>query len=272
MRVKSCGLATDLMLAGFDGEVVHGTGYVAVRTPSNPAFWWGNFVLFAAPPPDGQIARWEAIFDREVGCVAGIEHRNFSWDAVRGELGNAAAFVARGYTLDRAIFLAARSVRRSPHHCEDVVVRPIRSDAEWAGALEVQHQSLAPGQDTASFRAFQSTQMRRSRAMVESGFLSWFGSFIEGRLVATMGLCVQQGVGRCQAVATLPAFRRQGTASTLVHDVCAYGFERMGAAEIWIMTGEDNAAARVYRSVGFEDSERVSSLSISTRTGPTHGA
>jgi predicted GNAT family acetyltransferase len=101
--------------------------------------------------------------------------------------------------------------------------------------------------------------------MAESGFLEWFGAFVDGRFVATMGLCVREGVGRCQAVATLPAHRRRGLSSTLVHDVCAHGFERMGAREIWIMTDEDSAAARVYRSVGFGDSERISSLSTSTR-------
>jgi ribosomal protein S18 acetylase RimI-like enzyme len=274
MRVTSRGLATNLVLAGFDGEVVHGQ-YVAVRTPSNPAFWWGNFVLFGELPPGERIEDWEATFDREVGRpVPGVEHRHFAWDTIQCELGDAQAFVARGYALGRDIFLSlsAERVLRSPHHRRDIVVRPIAGDAEWAAALALQHESLTPERDTPSFRAYQSAELRRARAMTESGFMQWFGAFARERLVAGMGLCVQQGVGRCQAVATSPSDRRQGHSSTLVHDVSAYGFERMGATEIWIMTDEDNPAARVYRAVGFEDAERVASLSMSRRPSRARGA
>jgi hypothetical protein len=50
MKLDSRGLATDLMLASMEGAVVEGNGYVVVRTPSCPAFWWGNFILFSRAP------------------------------------------------------------------------------------------------------------------------------------------------------------------------------------------------------------------------------
>jgi hypothetical protein len=49
----------------------------------------------------------------------------------------------------------------------------------------------------------------------------------------------------------------------LIHTVCSYGFAQMGVEQIVIMTSSGSAAARVYESVGFKLSERVSSLSVS---------
>ena len=92
----------------------------------------------------------------------------------------------------------------------------------------------------------------------------WFGAFRRGEMVATMGLFVQNGLGRCQGVATAPGHRRKGYCSTMVHAVCSYGYAQMGVEQIVIMTEPGTAARRVYEAVGFKLTERVSSLSIAT--------
>ena len=79
-----------------------------------------------------------------------------------------------------------------------------------------------------------------------------------------MGLFVQEGVARCQGVATAPEHRRRGYCSTLVHAVCTYGFTHMRAQKVVLMTGPESHAAGIYESVGFTLEERVSSLSIAT--------
>jgi hypothetical protein len=43
----SLGWRSDLVFARFDGEVVDRGNHLLVRTPGNPTFWWGNFLLFA---------------------------------------------------------------------------------------------------------------------------------------------------------------------------------------------------------------------------------
>lgn len=45
MNLRSLGYHTDLMFPRFDGLVVDCGDYLAVRTPSNPRFYWGNFLL-----------------------------------------------------------------------------------------------------------------------------------------------------------------------------------------------------------------------------------
>jgi ribosomal protein S18 acetylase RimI-like enzyme len=265
MNLLSRGYATDLMLARLDGSVSMGDGYIAVKTPSCPSFWWGNFILFSHAPEVGCEREWEEVFDREMADLAGIEHRNFAWDETGGALGAATAFVNRGYLLTKSIFSFARRVHRSSRHRTDVMVRPIGSEVEWYRALQIQHESRDPSRDTESFRRFQTLQMARNRRLVEQGHGKWFGAFEGAECVATMGVFVRDGLGRCQSVATLPQYRRRGYCSTLVHDSCDHAFREMGAREIVIMTDVDNPAAGVYMSVGFRIEERVASLSISKR-------
>jgi hypothetical protein len=47
MNVKSLGYRTDLIFPTFDGEIIDRGDYLVIRTPKNPTFYWGNFLLFA---------------------------------------------------------------------------------------------------------------------------------------------------------------------------------------------------------------------------------
>lgn len=258
-QTKSLGFGTDLFLAAFDGELSSGDGYVAARTPASPQFWWGNFVLFTEPPQPGDQERWEAIFDEEVGRVPGVRHRNLAWDVTDGSVGAAQTFVEQGYTLTQDVFLTTSKATPAIHHREDIQVRPLKSVEDWRRATEIEVQSFNA---SASFQEFTRQQMIRNRAVVERGIGLWFGAFCQSEMVATMGLFVDGRLGRCQAVATAPEHRRRGCAGTLVHGVCSYGFAQMGVEQVILATTLGTAPARVYQSVGFQLSERVSSLSL----------
>ena len=50
MNIQSLGYRTDLFFPRFDGEVTDRGDYIVIRTPSNPTYHWGNFLLFNQPP------------------------------------------------------------------------------------------------------------------------------------------------------------------------------------------------------------------------------
>lgn len=54
---------------------------------------------------------------------------------------------------------------------------------------------------------------------------------------------------------THPDARGRGLAGTLVHAVSRYGFEELGAATLVMVADPEYLAIRVYRSVGFTDTE-----------------
>jgi hypothetical protein len=47
MRVQSLACQTDLNLTQFDGQIIHRGHYLVVVTPSNPTYFWGNYLLVA---------------------------------------------------------------------------------------------------------------------------------------------------------------------------------------------------------------------------------
>ena len=58
MDIQGLGWRTDLALLEISGSVLEDRGdHVVVRTPDNPTFWWGNFLMLAGPPADAADAR-----------------------------------------------------------------------------------------------------------------------------------------------------------------------------------------------------------------------
>jgi hypothetical protein len=50
MNVRSLGIRTDLIFQRFGGVIVDRGSYLVLLTSSNPAYRWGNMLLFADPP------------------------------------------------------------------------------------------------------------------------------------------------------------------------------------------------------------------------------
>ena len=66
MRVTSLGFRTDVALRAREGAEVADRGdCLVVRSPNNPDYWWGNFLLLAAWPVPGTGDRWLARFAAE---------------------------------------------------------------------------------------------------------------------------------------------------------------------------------------------------------------
>ena len=64
-RIESLGRRTDLAFSRFAGEVQDHGDFLVLRTPSNPTYHWGNYLLFRSAPRSGDYQRWTALFERE---------------------------------------------------------------------------------------------------------------------------------------------------------------------------------------------------------------
>ena len=62
-----------------------------------------------------------------------------------------------------------------------------------------------------------------------------------------------------------PAYRGRGLAGTLVHHVSEYGFGELGATTLVMVADPAYLAVRIYRSVGFDDTE----TQLQAERGPT---
>jgi RimJ/RimL family protein N-acetyltransferase len=249
MRVTSLGYQTDVTLRVAEGAVVTDRGdCLVVRTPDNPDYWWGNFLLLAAwPGPgtgEGWLARFAAEFPQARHIALGVDSQQ------DGPV--PAEFTAAGLGLQRETVLTCAAVRPPPHPNTEAEIRRLESDDDWAQSVELSERCFGQGEpgDYLKRRAV------GRRRLTTQGRGAWFGAFAGERLLAQLGLFdVGGGYARYQHVETDPSARRRGLAGTLVWLAGRYGREVLGAGTLVIVADPADAAIRVYRACGFADRE-----------------
>lgn len=260
MQLRSLGYRSDLIFIRFDGQVTDRGSYLVVRSPSNPNYYWGNMLIFDRPPGEGDWQRWPELFAGEIGRPPGVKHQTFGWDSTEGEIGRAEEFVGRGYRLIQMDVLATSEVRPPRHLNEGVQVRPLRSDDDWQAALDNQLRNRDDNHEESSYREFRRRQNLRYRTMQDAGLGYWYGAFLEGQLVADLGLYVLDGLARFQNVVTDADHRRRGVAGTMVYRASLEAVEKLGAEQLVIIADRGSDAGRLYRSLGYELAERQAGL------------
>ncbi len=253
MRLESLtpGFRTEMMFHRFDGMVVERDDYVLVKTPSNPGYMFGNFLLFFEAPKLGSLEKWKATFRREFEDMPDVRHFTFSWNSPLGDLGDVTEFGMEGFKIDFSVSLTARTVHSPAKTNSQVEVRALKTDAEWRQVIE--SQILAKGGDfeAESYRRFKETQFARFRKMSEQGVGFWFGAFLGDKIIGDLGIYQDGPIGRFQSVETHPRHRRQGVCGRLVYETSRFAFEKMGVSELVMVADENYHAAKIYESVGF---------------------
>ena len=269
--------ATDVDTLPPDRVVEQRDGYLLIRSPSNPTFYWGNVLLFDDAPRTGDAARWEELFEREFVDEPRVRHQTFAWDLANGEAGAAREeFVERGYDLDESIGLVAEASQVQPHPREnrDVVVRALDPAAGvdeelWDAVVELQVAGRQEGHDEESFREFARPRLEDRRALFRLGRGAWYVALdpASGEVAASCGIVVTGGRGRFQVVDTALAFRRRGICSRLVVEAARHSAETYGAERFVIVADLGYHALGLYESLGFERREHVVGVCRWPRTG-----
>jgi ribosomal protein S18 acetylase RimI-like enzyme len=267
MTPRSLVWATDIDVLPLDRVVQRRDGFLVVRSPSNPAHYWGNFLLFERPPAEADATRWEASFDAEFGDESRVRHRAFGWDRTEGAIGAAREeFVPRGYDLEESVGLVAEVGHVRPHAREnkDVAVRALDpaagADEElWDAVVELQVAGRDDGHGEQEYRAFVRARLADRRALFRVGRGAWYAAIDQtsGDVAASCGVVVTGGRGRFQAVDTAPAYRRRGIASRLVVEAAHRSADVHGAEHFVIVADPDYHALGLYESLGFERAEHV---------------
>ncbi|MFC6285743.1 GNAT family N-acetyltransferase [Nocardioides sp. GCM10027113] len=250
MHVESLAWRTDLALLTLAGSTVEDHGnHLVVRTPDNPTFYWGNFLLLAEPPVAGAVDGWEDEFVREFPLAA---HRAFGVDGAERTTADLKPLVDAGYEVDGSSVMTAQAVHPPPRPNTEAELRPLTSDDDWeqqvALALAGEGEWITP--------EFVVRRNEAQRALVEQGHGRWYGAFLDGRLLSSLGLLeASPGLARFQEVKTHPDARGQGLCGTLVHHASRWALDELGATTLVMVADPDYLAIRIYRSVGFRETE-----------------
>ncbi len=254
MEVTSLGYQTDLALLRLGGSQVEDRGdHLVVRTLHNPSFWWGNFLLLEAAPPAPDAIHWQQVFARE---FPNAEHMALGFDGVNGSVSDLAGFDALGLNVEESAVMTARAVHPPARPNLAADYRRLVSDEDWARQVDLRVACKDDDLDAGPYRKFSAAKAATMRALTDAGHGAWFGAFVDAELLSSMGLfTTHTGLARFQSVETHPAARGRGLAGTLVHFVSTFGFSELGAHTLVMVADPDYPAIRIYRSVGFVESE-----------------
>jgi len=249
MHIRSVGLATDLELAKTRGQVIDRDGYLVVRTPDDPSYYFGNLLVLPAAPQVGEVAYWTRKFATELGGDPAIVHVALRWDGIHGDTGATDELKAAGFTVEVLQVMTATTVTAAPVDVElrALEARELPATAELEYAIGDRHDDV--------FRRFLHRRAAWKQTLATAGLATFWGAFDGVTLVASLGLVPLGARGRYQDVQTAATHRKRGIASALL----ATAAQAAQCTELVIVAEPDSTAARVYERGGFRTVERVAS-------------
>jgi GNAT superfamily N-acetyltransferase len=241
------GWATDLAVLEHTGSVIEDHGdHLVIRSPQNPGFHWGNFLLVIDPITVDDARRWVEAFGAafpQAGWVAiGLARMPRAGDV----------WAEHGMEVELDEVLATRTLPRQTDLPGGYTVRQLTAD-DWEQSVR---RALADNDATKEHEPQVHERFVRARAetqqtLCERDVAAFFGAFADDVLVADLGIVRCGATARYQNVGTHAAHRRRGLASHLLGVAARWAGDR-GCDEWVIVTEATNSAGRVYRSVGFE--------------------
>jgi len=242
------------MLLRLQGSVVADRGnHLVVRTRANPGFHWGNFVLADQTWVDRPLSDLVAVFHAEHPQAG---HVALGVDGVDGLAWADDELAQCGLEVERSVVMTATEVHEPSQPNTEAVCRMLASDGDWAAAVDLLSNGNDDGFDPLEHHDFERRRMAARREQQAAGLGGWFGAFVDGEMLCGLGLFTDgSGLGRFQSVATLESSRRRGLAATLVNHASLVGLRDYAILDLVMVADPEDAAIRIYRSLGFVDSE-----------------
>ena len=249
---------TTLHMAGLLGSVEEHEDHVVVRTPHNPGFYHGNFLLLDRPPED--LDHWMARFEEAFGPE--VEHRCFEWAGEPLSGAPAARAAELGLSRDCGVALALDAPPAPPSDPDmDWSVRPLRFPAEWDRFVGMNIVcDPAESGTSLSYVVFKDRLRNSFGRWLEEGHATWWGAFDADEMVGQCGFVVCGDLGRYQGVETHPERRRRGVAGALIAAVARDAFERLGCRRVMLEADDTGPAVELYRRLGFAGDALFQSL------------
>lgn len=247
MKSKSAGWETDLAILRHSGSLIEEReNHFVIRSPHNPDYHWGNFILVSNSSLVSDADRWMQTFTEafpEATWVAiGLPQFPESLEN----------WQASGTELERMDVLKTLTQPACPEITRGYTSR-IFEDGDWDLLLarEISENKKSGEHDAESFERFISKAIEGYKDLCAKGVAAWFGAFYKSELVADLGIVTCGETARYQSVQTDVNHRRNGLASHLLGKAASWAGQE-GCTSWVIVTESTNDAGRVYRKAGFK--------------------
>lgn len=273
MQLTSLARLSDLIFARSEGQIEDHGDYISIKTPNNPSYHWGNYLIFDRPPLAADCERWREIYSREFDYYQQIKHMTFTWQGPAPQESDLMPFLAAGFKLERGKAFLGQELKLPPRPQLESEFRILSSDSDWEQAIQLQSLCRNPAFEFENYLEFKRRQFATYRKLAEQDLGAWFGLFDQQQLLADLGifhagqqldsktLAQLEGLGRFQSVETHPEYRRKGLCSHLVYTAANYARQHWQLEQLVIEADADYHAATLYESLGFKPMEDNYSLS-----------
>lgn len=246
----SPGVWTELVVHQVEsGEIETHDDHLVLRTPSNPTYYWGNFLQLlpgAAATTEAEVAGWLERFRSEFPTA---KHWAFGLPCEPSP-----AWYATGGEVDEVFSLTTTNAPSLTDLAAGYTARPVTTPADWAALVDlamVQNAETGDYPDD-EYRPFVEQRTKAREQLVADGGAQFFAAFDgDGEIVASLGIVACGAVGRYQDVGTRADHRKRGIARHLLAVAGHWAFEQ-GCESLVIVTEVDNPAARLCRAAGFD--------------------
>lgn len=258
MQIQTLTYRTEFFFLEYGGKRTDFDDCCVFETPDNPAYHWGNSLFFPNPPQQGDLPHWKARFREAFAHAPLVRHITFCWenhDGLSEEV--IAPFLEDGFASEENDTLITQALVAPQRLRTDLEIRPLRSDADWEAAFELYVLVGREFYTSPEYPTFSKKHMQTYRRLTEEGFGHWYGAFLDGQLVADLGLYRIDNLARFQSVKTHPQHRKQGVCSTLVYHASREGLAHSETDTLVICARSDSQAGRIYRRLGFSFHEQA---------------
>jgi len=257
-NLKSLALATDLFETRFCTKVVNRKDYVVFSTPSEPDFFWGNFIAFYNPPRLEDYDLWKEIYKDEFKTKS-PKFYTFTWDSSELNQNFVSPFLENGFKVEKDITLVTKVPVKTEKYNSSVKICKISLPDQWEQIPEV-HVSKESSTPVKNQMQFVAKRMKAFKKLVDKGYAFRYGAFLDNKLVADLGILFENGLARYNLVATHRDFQRQGICQTLIYE-SALDLKKHVDIKKFVIVADDNYHAQVvYKKAGFTAAETNYSL------------
>jgi GNAT superfamily N-acetyltransferase len=248
-RELPLGWHTDLAVLRIHGSTVEERAdHLVVRTPANPLYHWGNFVLVTDPSASDDADRWIRGFEEEFPDAG---HRAIGLVA---EPSDPEVWSKYGLSLEGDDVLATDDCPAPTPTPQGYLVRQLEDSIGWDQSTGLRVAELP--EDDRREAEFERLRTEERIATSKSGKVAWFGAFHGDRLAAELGIVdCGGGIARYQSVVTAAEHRRHGLAGHLLGVAAGWAADR-GASRWVIVADAGSAASRLYQARGFAPADR----------------
>ncbi len=252
MKLESVGHQTDLFFLEEDSIVEHHADAIVIKSPSNPEFFFGNYLIFNRSNTELDVHHYVERFNQAFSDAKGINHVAFSWDI--------------GFPIDQLSIPASYSkdLLRSLTFQGDMeppkklpfFIKPIETDSEWDQVKTSQAALMLEfAQD--DVEKMLTRRISNYRRLIENGEGIWLGAFDGSTLAGNLGIFHRNNLARFQNVSTTAQYRSRGICKTLIKTAVQLVEQKNPYISFVIQTEQGSIAEQIYLSLGFIPTEEV---------------